>query len=174
MLEDALIRPHLPPGSHIASITMTWHEDGRRFLGVDYIYLDQSCDERAEHQDILLTPEMLEVSKNIIMANPYYYPIEDPRPYITPPYYGAQVFRDAENRLRNATSILGGARSFAERLCFDCRTTQMDHYFTNVRGGYDLCGACFESRQARGLAKEVNDASPRECRHVPAHPLDRL
>ncbi|WP_447978136.1 hypothetical protein [Candidatus Nitrospira bockiana] len=38
--------------------------------------------------------------------------------------------------------------------CFDCGATGLEHWYTSKQGGYSLCAPCFETRQARGLAKE--------------------
>jgi len=40
--------------------------------------------------------------------------------------------------------------------CFDCQATNLEHFYTSKDGGYHLCQACFEARQAGGRAREAN------------------
>lgn len=48
----------------------------------------------------------------------------------------------------------------AKPRCFDCHVTDLEHFYTSKDGGYDLCQACFDARQARGLAKQVEYPIP--------------
>lgn len=41
--------------------------------------------------------------------------------------------------------------------CFDCDTGPLDDYYTSSTGGYDLCPACFQTREARGAARKRTD-----------------
>lgn len=62
----------------------------------------------------------------------------------------------------------------APLVCFDCRASGLEHFFTSREGGYHLCPGCFEGRRAKGQAKEVEESTPRRPSTKAPHPLNQL